>query len=98
LDDLAEVARHEGNDLDAAGRDHRVERPGDGAADQQVDAELGEPARPPDRAVVLQGLGGFPEDAAGVGLHEVDPVGRVEDRSDPVVPCRERGACHSLPP
>ena len=41
------------------------------------------------RDIPGQTLLGLSDDPSGIGLHELNPPGNVENRRDPVVPCRE---------
>ncbi len=90
IDDALRLARHEGDDSNPVCLKDRVYRPGDRAADEQVDANLGQAKRP------LLGCEPF-ERLLSLGLHltrldaeQPDLADDVEDRRDPALPCCER--------
>jgi hypothetical protein len=89
LNDLAQVAGHERDHVDAVSGNDLMQRPGNRAANQRADTKLRQTKRLPDRHAILQDLLRFRDDSSRLGLGDMNPPGDVKDRRDPIVPVRK---------
>jgi len=102
-DNLVQVPRYEGNDLDAVTGHDGMHGPGDGAAHEGAYSQLHQPQRLVYRKILRQGRARFVQypsrpDISGISdINDVKLAGGVENRRDPVVPDRE-GCFHYRTP
>jgi hypothetical protein len=89
LNDLAQIAGHERDHLDAVSGDHRMQRPGYRAAYQCADAEFRQTNHLLKRQVVRQDFLRFSCNSPRLGRDDMDLPGDVEDRRYPMVPVGE---------
>ena len=98
VNDLAQVSRHERKDSDAVSRNQRLHGARDCATDERCHSRLDQAHRAVGGRIIGKRLPDFGEDAARLGLDDMDLVGDVENRCDPVVPSRERRFHRCAPP
>jgi hypothetical protein len=97
LNDLAQVASHKRDYLNAISGDHLMQRSGNRAANQRADTKLRQTNHLLNRQVVRQDFLRFGDDSSRLGLDDMNLPGDVEDRRDPIVPvCKSR--FHHLKP
>jgi hypothetical protein len=89
LNDVAQVAGHERDHPDAVSGDQRVQRPGDRAADQYIDAEFRQTNHLLKRQVIRQDFLRFSGNSPRLGRDDMDLSGDVEDRRYSTVPVGE---------
>jgi hypothetical protein len=94
LNNLAQVAGHERDHVDAVSGNYLMQRPGNRAANQRADTKLRQAKRLPNRHVIRQDLLRFSDDSSRLGLGDMNPSGDVKDRRDPMVPMRKRRFYH----
>ena len=85
-DNLVQIAGHERDNLDAVGRDHGLQRPGDGAANERANAQFSQTKRLLRGKVIQRDGLRLSSDPAGIGLHDVNLPGYVKDRRDSIAP------------
>jgi hypothetical protein len=86
LDDLRQIARHEGDHLDAVRGNLLAQRPGNRATDERGHAQFRESNRFPLGRVVRQGILRLPHDSPRFRFDDENLPGYVEYGCDPVVP------------
>jgi hypothetical protein len=97
LDDLAQIAGHKGDDPNAVGGDHLLQRPGNRATNQGADAKRREAKRLLDGQVIRQKFLCFAHYLSSLGFDKVDLSNHIKDRRDSIVPGRKCRFPHPVP-
>ena len=86
LNDLLQVAGHKRNNLDAVGRNHCLQGPGNSPAHQGADLQFGQTRDLQVRHLTRQARLGLVDDLSGLGFHQLNRPGHIKDRCNTIVP------------